>query len=628
MSKNIKYNADTTDLSVFMEKNKSVYYAYIFLGLMVCSIFFFQMVPAISNLQDVNEEVYSISLDINIRGIESDAPLVRTFQKFNSWISRFGTTGEEISFSLISISVFKIFLFTYDNFKSSPIVISLCLVLCISVLQIFFVLIACWKVWFIFVVYCVIKTILSVKPYVARDILGVTGNGRVFFSGVKAGIKKCDKNGNPTLHVPGLTCLSYVPYTTYKKSAFFELLEKYGANNLTNQYLASIILYHYEYPAFIKDGVKIGNLFEDTFEFLNAAYEIKGEIKDLDRELNVNSFGNTKKDCMLMCLTQNMKKDLDNISYKNIATAILALEAGRILAYEHISNDRWAIQSNYPHLCARAVLHSSQYYGDEYDFDEREMLRKALIFTERKSDFLTIRMPLNMTVESYLLRQWLELILNFNNVNSILDELLFFAKSTEVHKTWTKIFVESIEHVAQLSDDFFVTDSGQLFVKINLINSILPSALRDDLIKMSPLIAKVFHKRETENMISQVEQKKLSDDNNDFLRSFSEETKLELRKYLLNDDDIIVWQNLRSCLNAFSWLGKRVSDRYVSYSGVVDCKFLMETDKIKDELGMVLFRTSKLIDFLGPKWSDPIERIKKVKITKNSAMKLESVEEE
>ncbi len=625
MVKNIKYNADASDLAAFMNTEKSVYYAYILFGIMAFFIFLVELTPFVFNVQDVNEKAYQVLLDI--KSIESEVSLTKTFQKFNLWINRFGTTGEEIAYSLIAIGIFNFSLFVHETFSSSSIIISLTIILGTSILQIFFVLMACWKVWLAFVIYASIKALLSVKPYVGRDLLGVTGNGKVFFSGVKVGIKQCDKDGNPTLHVTGLTCLSYVSDEIFKKSAFYQLLVKYESNNLTNQYLASIILNYYEYPVFINDGVRDGSLFEDSYEFLKLACEIKYEIEHVANKSNIDFSEDRKKKCLFLCLTDNMRKNLKNISYKNIATAILALEAGRILAYEQISSDRWAIQSNYPHLCARAVLHSSPYYGDEYDFYEREMIRKALIFAERKSDFLAIRMPLNMSVESYTLRQWLELILNFDKADLIVDELLFFAESTEVHKRWTTILVNSIREEKNLSNNFFVADGGQLFIKINCILSILPEDFKKNLWMLSPLIEKVYNDREKNNLISQVEQKKLSDDNNDFLKKFSDETIKNFKKYSLTDNDIIVWQNLRSCLNAFSWLGKRVSDRYVSYTAVVDCKFLMDTDEIKDEKGMVLFRTSKLIDFIGHKWSEPIEKIKKVKISKNSAMKLEGVDE-
>ena len=491
-------------------------------------------------------------------------------------------------------------------------------------MQLVFVILASWKVWLIAVIYAFIKSIKKVKPYKARDILGIAGNGRMFFSGVRAGIKKCDKNGNPTLHITGLTCLSQVNEKIYKKSAFCTLLEKYGAENETNKYLASIILHYYNYPTFINDGIGSGNLFEDTYEFLINAFEIQQEITS---ENDIDTKNDKRKENMVLCLTKNMKKELKNIVPKNIATAIMALETGRILAYEHISNDRWTMQSNYPHLCARAILHSSPYYGDEYDFDEREMIRKALVFAERKSDFLEIRMPLKMNTQSYTLRQWLELILHFNNADSIIDELQFFAKSTEIHKAWTRLFVQYIENSDDLQGNFFVTEGGQLFAKLEVIYSLLSDSIKNDLFELSDLIKRVYNKREADNLVSQIEQKKLSDDNNSFLKEFSQNTKDEISKYLPKLDDVIIWQNLRSCLNAFSWLGKRVSDRYVPYSAVIDCKFLTEENEIKDVSGLVLFRTSKLVDYLGERWSESIEKVKKVKITKATAMKLEEGDE-
>ena len=158
---------------------------------------------------------------------------------------------------------------------------------------------------------------------------------------------------------------------------------------------------------------------------------------------------------------------------------------------------------------------------------------------------------------------------------------------------------------------------------MEVIYSLLSDSIKNDLFELSDLIKRVYNKREADNLVSQIEQKKLSDDNNSFLKEFSQNTKDEISKYLPKLDDVIIWQNLRSCLNAFSWLGKRVSDRYVPYSAVIDCKFLTEENEIKDVSGLVLFRTSKLVDYLGERWSESIEKVKKVKITKATAMKLE-----
>ena len=621
MVENIKYDPDTKDFNSLLNENKSKYYQDLIFGIFIVVMLLIQLIPLFSSNTYINDKISNYLVDIN--NINSDVSIADTFKKFDSWIDKFGTKGERIFFSMISLLVVKVFIAFYDAFPKTNIIISLILIFANSILQLTFIILASWKIWIGFAIYSFIHSMNNIKPYKSRDILGVTGNGRLFFSGVKAGIKKCDKNGNPILHVTGLTCLATVNDSVYDKSAFCSLLNKYDANNTTNKYLSSIILNYYNYPTVINDNIGSGNLFEDSYEFLLAAFEIREAIIENGEDVEL-SFGDKRKENMFLCLTKNMKKELKNLAPKNIATAILALETGRILAYEHISNDRWARQSNYPHLCARAILHSSPYYGEEYDFDEREMIRKALVFAERKSDFLEIRMPLKMNVQSYTLRQWLELILHFDKVDSIIDELLFFAKSTEIHKAWTKLFVQFIENGDTLNDNLFVTESGgQLFVKLETINELLSSNIKNDLVEISDLLKRVYEKRETDNLVSQIEQKKLSDDNNLFLKEFSEVTKEEISKFLPSSNDIIVWQNLRSCLNAFSWLGKRVSDRYIPYSAVVDCKFLTFNDEIKDVSGVVLFRTSKLIDFLGERWSDSIEKIKKVKITKATAMKLE-----
>ncbi|MGI6681222.1 MAG: hypothetical protein ACOX3T_07070 [Bdellovibrionota bacterium] len=630
MVKNIKYDAETKDIVSLMDEKKSTYYSYIFLAFFAVLIFVIELLPLFSNTTNIINKAFD-SLH-EIQEIGKNISIVDSFEKYYIWLSKFGTKGELSFFSLISLFIFNLFLSICKIFPSSPLLISSFVIISNSILQIIFVMLACWKVWAVCVIYAAVRATLNVKPYKAKDFLGVSGNGRLFYSGARADIKKCDKNGNPTLHVPGLTCLEKVSDTFYNKSVFCVLLERYNASNLTNKYLASIILHYYNYPTSIDDGEGKGNLFEDTYEFLKSAFEIQASLNQDNLSENKSNNGNKnigvpkdnkRKVNMINSLTENMKDALKNISPKSIGTAIMALEAGRILAYDHIAKNRWASHSNYPHLCARAVLHSCPDYGDEYSFDEREMIRKAIVFAERKSDFLEIRMPLKMNIQSYTLRQWLELILHFDEIDDAIDELLFFAKSTEIHKAWTKIFVEHIENSDALKDNFYTTESGQLFVKIEIIVSLLNDAMKNDLIEMTELIKRVYNKRETDNLLSLVEQKTLSDDNNLFLKEFSEETKEEMLKFLPNESDVKVWQNLRSCLNSFSWLGKMVSDRYVPYNAVIDCKFLTNEDEIKDVAGVVLFRTSKLVDFLGIRWADEIEKVKRVVITKATEMKID-----
>ena len=372
MVENIKYDPDTKDFDSLINENKSKYYQDLILGIFIVVIVSIQLIPIFSSDIYINDKISNYLTAVN--NIDKNVSIDETYKEFFGWLDKFGTKGERIFFSMVSLLVIKVFLIIYDAFPKSTILISLLMILANSVLQLTFVILACWKVWIGFVVYAFFNSMHSIKPYISRDILGVTGNGRLFFSGVKAGIKKCDKNGNPTLHVTGLTCLSYVNDNIYNKSAFCSLLEKFDANNTTNKYLASIILNYYNYPTVINDNVGTGNLFEDTYEFLLAAFEIREAIINNGEYVEL-SLNDKRKENMFLCLTDNMKKELKNISPKNIATAILALETGRILAYDHISNDRWARQSNYPHLCARAVLHSSPYYHPSV----RQVNRKKIL---------------------------------------------------------------------------------------------------------------------------------------------------------------------------------------------------------------------------------------------------------
>lgn len=619
MVKDINYNTDAQEFASFIAKDKKNYKIYFFFGIIILIIILFQCSPFFFGYQETTRELGRVSY--KLRSLSSKITIIDTYQNLIYWLQKFGLNAEVLSFNVVSLFIFNFCYEVCNNFNSA-IIISSCIILSTGILQLSFVLMLCWKIWIAYLIYVAIRYLYSVTPYKGNDIMGVGGNGRVFYSGIRANIKNCDDEGNPMLHIPGFTCLNQVSKKIYSASAFCKLLQRYGAENLTNEYLSSTILNYYDYPAYVKGGIGIGNLYEDTYEFLQFAFEIKEEI-DKYGDVAEKHFkdSNSKKEDLIYCLSKEMKQNLKNIPYKNIATAILALEAGRIMAYDHLSNDRWAIVSNYPHLGARAVLHSVPYYKDEYSFREKEYIRQSIIFAERKSDFLQIRMPLKMNLNAYTLRQWLELILNYDKKNQILDELLYFALSTRIHKEWTKVLCDFLKSKRDFEGNLYMAESGQLFMKLKLIMKILSASLKKEIKDMSDIIEKIYIKRETDNMVSKIEQKKLSDDNNEFLKEFSEETKRDMLRFL-STEEIVIWQNLRSCLNSYSWIGKRVSDRYVSSSAVIDCLFLLEDDTRLQEDGMVFLRTSKLNDFLGENWSDRIQKVKKVSITKDSAMKL------
>ena len=119
----------------------------------------------------------------------------------------------------------------------------------------------------------------------------------------------------------------------------------------------------------------------------------------------------------------DLKELIGQLPAKDIATFILALESGKVLAHS-FEGGKWTRKSNFPQLSARAVLHSVLAYPEEYEFEARHRIRHALVYASRSSSFAAVRMPQGMEPTAWAMRQWAEVLLACpHEARDIIDEV-------------------------------------------------------------------------------------------------------------------------------------------------------------------------------------------------------------
>lgn len=281
----------------------------------------------------------------------------------------------------------------------------------------------------------------------SSSILGYCSNsGGPFYSGIYGPFKPNQSLSGTDFSCPGLACPAMVSEEEASKHPAANLLRKAKAMNQTNLDLLRVILAHKNYPAEVleerstedEDAEEMGafvsseafNLEQSLMEGLKAVLGSHIKLKQVFKETShpeeaerkALSFEKTtasieKAFAKDSELSQNLASSLSPAKAKAlastpatlVATAYLATEAGKALVYEPMQ-DLFSRASVYPHLQARAVLHSLESYHNNYKGDGRMVIRQAILCSRRHGDFGRAFLPVRMPLQSRAIRDWLELL--------------------------------------------------------------------------------------------------------------------------------------------------------------------------------------------------------------------------
>lgn len=485
---------------------------------------------------------------------------------------------------------------------------------------------------------------LSVRGYRGRDLLGETGNGRLFFSGARASFDKLAAPGKPDGQVTGLACPPMLPLSVARASPVGKVLERYGALNGTTSMLAAVVGKHDNWPAFV---APLGeqDLLEKTLQgaklpqmaamILDKALALQRHYRVAEKRDELpTSFTNTivKPDsegryrdvdvanlvqkALHRVLTPQLRLHLAEVSSAELAAMILAHEAGKSLAYA-FEGGKWVRRSNYPQLCARAVLHSAPPFADEYDFDGREMIRKALVFGSRQSTFAPSRMPVEFAPRILALRQWSEVLMACpHNLQSTADDVELYGLVRELHGGWTARFVEVVpEKLKDQTPEGYCSPSNLIIIPLSkivrtfreFVSATTRRRLEELVVLVSQrqqlrLLAEANGAEDGERLILQSYERVFAPFTHEQLTHLADQHEMTI-------PELREWSSLRVVLNSFGWLGRRVGDYAVPETSVIFGVIQPEEPSAEvnaagliGKKGMVALRATQLQERWGRGW--------------------------
>ncbi len=522
-----------------------------------------------------------------------------------------------------------------------------------ALLRLAFILVCCWKLWLLALGVGVYLSRDRWRSYTADDMLGQTGNGRIYYSGVRVALEKLDSDGRPDAQIVGLACVPFVSEEEAKASPLYQALVRFDALTQTNLRLAATILKFPHYPAYVADRLETGKL-EQVFSgatlpdhatallsaMLATHASFSEESQGGDRvdgpipsdRCDSTEYAHRVAHAARRVLTPHFQEELAALPSAHLATMILALEAGKILAYGY-EGEKWLRKSNFPQLSARAVLHSVPSFAKEYECSDRTLIRQAIIFGSRRSVFAPVRLPQDMHPQTRALRQWAELLLAIpHELSSVTDEVELLGMVYETHYRWQEGFFEGItQQRPELCLGAYSTPSNlALFPLRAVLRSLRASIDQSDLARLEVLVQAVSQKQRLDLLASDnaAEAASLSRAVREQVvapLSYQETKDLAAEHSIdgasLTTADLKDWSTLRVVLQMYGWLARRVGDYTVPPSSLILVAIRPEevTKECNDlgllsRRGIVPLRATRLAEHFGKQWHVQLERAQRARM--------------
>ena len=521
--------------------------------------------------------------------------------RFHEWLSLHGTQGEVGLLDGVAASLFR------EGSESSGSAIELSgtsflsrtyLQLLTGLLQLTFMVVASWRGAVALVVLGLFFGLRQRTLHQADDMLGATGNGRLFFSGIRVDLEATTADGAPDKLVPGLACPKSVSISSARSSTIGALLERNAAANQTNLGLLAVILAHVDYPAFVARvgeeaalaraaqamtlpqscALRLERLFELRNFYCNGTFTTtaKGSVAEIKEPFSDQDYSLLLQASCQRVLTPKMRQLIAALPAHLLATLVLAIDAGKVLAFSR-EGQKWIRKSNFPELCARAVLHSTAAFGHEYTYDQRSLVRRALIYGSRTSVLGPIRFPVDLDVSAFALRQWSEVLqASPHDLAPVADEVELYGLVVEAHAAWMPKFMQSIVTLNNaLMSAIVAAPPHLIFIPLaTLVESLREVLDRERLTRLEELVALVSQKQRLLEMSSDFnaetgERIRLPAYSRILAPISFAEMKLLAERHSLSIDLVREWSSMRIILDGFGWLARRVGQSSVPESSLV-----------------------------------------------------------
>ncbi len=593
---------------------------------------------------------------------------VESWDSYRRWFLRHGIQAESAAFDDLSAIVVE----SMVNSNSAQIPQEeltafgrLYLSIHEGTIRLLFVLIAALRLSLVAGLIAGVSGLLSYKPYNKADALGQMGNGRVFYSGVRAGLDNLTPEGAPDVQVRGFACPQMSSVAEARASAIWKILQRFEATNNTNLVLTQILLKNAGLAAYVAaageeehltKAFSGGKLADNTASLLEAALGqhadyvagnvsgrgVEDAVGEVPGSASSDVYGQHLRRALDLVLTQRMKQTLAELPACEIATLVLGFESGKVLAHA-FEGGKWIRRSNFPHLSARAVLHSIVEYPQDYTLNSRSRIRRGLIFAARKSAFSPVRMPVDMSDDSWVLRQWAEVLLACpHELSAVANEVELVGIVRENHVAWWCKFFNSQEPLFdQLRAKGFATATNLLFLPVSEVVDCLrrfvdpPSIMR-----MHVLLQRVALQQARQRALEAESDSgptlQLSFEKVEALPSESELNSLATI-HQMSVRDLQDWLALRTVLSSYGWVASRVGDYSVPHSSLIFAVFRTSVPLeganslgLLGRPGMVPLRGSKLAEAWGASWSSRfayVERATMAETLEDYGKLLQGIEE-
>lgn len=555
---------------------------------------------------------------------------------YRSWLQHHGTTSELNVFDDISSVLVRGVLATSTS-PSESLMSSLYVSAHAGLLRALFLIIASLRLWLATLVVAGYFGFTYYKPYKGDDLLGQTGNGRLFYSGARGGLENLSASGAPDVLVRGLACPDYASKAETHGSAIWQTLSKWKATNTTNEALTSILVKHGDTASYIPT-LEDEALFAKTFKgsplsehlphLLEAALTLHSMYASGDRtsapqgakqpstlsSATSQEYANVILGALHQVLSPTLRGYIGELSAHEVATFILALESGKIIAHS-FEGGKWFRRSNFPHLSARAVIHSVLSYPTEYDFEQRQRIRQALVYASRTSSFAPVRMPQGMSDDIWALRQWAEVLLTEpHQIGDAVSEIELVGLVRSAHRRWEQeVLPKAISIVPDLTTTAFTTMADLFFLPMGSIVTLLRKTVEPQVLARIAHLSAIVGVKQKQRIEKAQKSEEEGGTTLIYDRVFApiseSEAKTLAELHALNPAEITEWSALRNILASFGWLARRVGDYTVPESSVIYSVFKTPAGypganalNLIGKTGLVPLRGSKFRETWGNDW--------------------------
>ena len=528
------------------------------------------------------------------------------------WLVGHGYQFEVDGFSFVATSLFsRLAELNTDSFIFIPYAYFID-----GIIRIAFFLIASFRFLLVCVLWGIFSSSRTFRPYVGDDLLGETGIGRLFYSGINANLSSVTKEGVPSQLVTNLATLKRVSAEQAKNSKIVSLLSKYSILNDTTLALTQHIM-AYDIPFFAPAG-------DETFQASSQSL-VNGTIDLLETHFEKKAFTE---------ILSPFEESASHIAPIEYAALILAIQAGKAMGYLKEGND-WVRRSSYINLNARSILHSIPAYKDDYTHYERVSIRQALVYAKRYSSFGPVRLPQLMDAQTRALRQLAEVLLAAPQQMSVIqNEVELYGKSFKAQRAFEKLFFQKIEsYDPKIIDAIIGTESGLVCIHVDSVleicREVISKEQSDRIADLVSLVSQTQKVKDVEEELKDGEPHRgsLPIFQRIFLPIPFPRIKQLAVEHSITPETIQQWGIYRNIFNSFGWIARQVgttivpeeSCAYIVFRGAEWSKDANSLGLL-GKIGMIPFRSTAFERQLGKNWRSRFNIAESAIITEEKAM--------